>query len=385
MYQDAIRPAWAEINLAHLDYNIKNIKHKVGDGVAIIGVIKADGYGHGSVRTAEVLRKNGVKTFAVATLSEAVKLREHHIREEIIVLGLTPDMYASTIVEYGITPVVCSLSNASAISRAAHERAKVVNGLIAVDTGMGRIGYLPDESNAVKEIAEMQNLSGFKIKGIFSHLAVADEADKSYTFRQEELFRTFCRKLTDAGVCIPMKTLANSAAVMELPSTYFDAVRPGIILYGCYPSDEVDKSLLALRPAMSVKATIVQLKTVPKGTTISYGRKYTAPRESIIATLALGYADGLPRPYSSKGRVIVNGRFAPIAGNICMDQCMIDVTDIPNVQVGDPVTIMGRDGGIEISADDIGKATGTINYEIICAFGQRLPKVYINEAERRLE
>lgn len=377
MYKDAIRPAWVEVNLSNLDHNIKNIKAKVGENIDIIGVIKADGYGHGSVEVAEVLRKNGVKTFAVAALSEVIKLREHGAKEEIIMLGLTPDLYADTIIEYDITPVVCSSSNASAIAEAARKVGKVVKGLVAVDTGMGRIGYLPDDPEAILDIQKTEKLEGFEIKGLFSHFATADAADKTYASQQEQRYNAFYEKLTAAGVKIPMKTFANSAAIMEISSVHFDAVRPGIILYGCYPSAEVDKKQLSLKPVMSVKANIVHLKKVPQGSTISYGRKYTASRESLIATLALGYADGFPRPYSMVGQVIVNGVFAPIAGNICMDQCMIDVTDVPDVKVGDEVIVMGSDGTNTILADDIGNATGTINYEIVCAFGQRLPKVYI--------
>ncbi|MCQ4636650.1 alanine racemase [Anaerovorax odorimutans] len=377
MYKKAIRPAWVEINLSNLDYNIKNIKAKVGDHVDIIGVIKADGYGHGSVRVAEVLRKNGVRTFAVAALSEAIRLRENGVQEEIIMLGLTPGMYADTIAAYDITPVVCSASNALAISQAAADAGKTVAGLIAIDTGMGRIGYLPEDPGAIEDIKKIDALPNFKIKGLFSHFATADAADKTYAKEQEKRYNVFYEKLTEAGVSVPMRTFANSASVMELPSVYFDAVRPGIILYGCYPSAEVDRSQLSIKPVMSVKANIVHLKRVPKGTTISYGRKFTASRESLIATLALGYADGYPRPYSSVGKVIVNGVFAPIAGNICMDQCMIDVTDVPGVKPGDEVIIMGSDGENTILADDIGDATGTINYEIVCAFGQRLPKIYI--------
>lgn len=377
MYKDAIRPAWVEVNLSNLDHNIKNIKAKVGENIDIIGVIKADGYGHGSVEVAEVLRKNGVKTFAVAALSEVIKLREHGAKEEIIMLGLTPDLYADTIIEYDITPVVCSSSNASAIAEAARKVGKVVKGLVAVDTGMGRIGYLPDDPEAILDIQKIEKLEGFEIKGLFSHFATADAADKTYASQQEQRYNAFYEKLTAAGVKIPMKTFANSAAIMEISSVHFDAVRPGIILYGCYPSAEVDKKQLSLKPVMSVKANIVHLKKVPQGSTISYGRKYTASRESLIATLALGYADGFPRPYSMVGKVIVNGVFAPIAGNICMDQCMIDVTDVPDVKVGDEVIVMGSDGTNTILADDIGNATGTINYEIVCAFGQRLPKVYI--------
>lgn len=379
MYKDAIRPAWAEINLSNLDYNIKNIRSKVGKDREIIGVIKADGYGHGSVQVADVLRKNGVKTFAVAALSEVIKLRENGVKEEIIMLGLTPDLYADVIVQYDVTPVVCSFSNAAAISEAAEKAGKTVSGLVAIDTGMGRIGYLPDDPGAVEDIKQMETLPGFSIQGLFSHFATADAADKTYAKEQERRYNAFCEKAEAAGIHVPMKTFANSAAIMELPSVHFDAVRPGIILYGCYPSAEVDKNQLSIKPVMSVKANIVHLKKIARGETVSYGRKYTAPRESLIATLALGYADGYPRPYSSVGKVIVNGCIAPIAGNICMDQCMVDVTDVPDVKVGDEVIIMGSDGKHTILADDIGDATGTINYEIVCAFGQRLPKVYITE------
>ena len=377
MYKEALRPAWVEINLNNLDFNIKNIKTKIGDR-EMIGVIKADAYGHGSVKVAEVLRANGCKTFAIATIQEAITLREAGAKEEIILLGLAPDMYADTVVQYDITPVVCDSSNAAAINAAAKAADKTVHGLIAVDTGMGRIGYLADEAEAAAEdIKKIQALENFKIKGLFSHMSTADALDKTFSHQQEEKFNKFYSVLTSAGINIPMKTLANSASVMEIPSVYFDACRPGIILYGCYPSDEVDKNELAIKPVMSVKANIVHLKDVPEGFSVGYGRKFISTRPSKIATLALGYADGYPRPYSQYAKVIVNGHIAPIAGNICMDQCMVDVTDVPDVKVGDEVIIMGTDGTHTILADDIARATGTINYEIVCAFGQRLPKVYV--------
>ncbi len=377
MYKGALRPAWVEINLNNLDFNIKNIKTKIGDR-EMIGVIKADAYGHGSVKVAEVLRANGCKTFAIATIQEAITLREAGAKEEIILLGLAPDMYADTVVQYDITPVVCDSSNAAAINAAAKAADKTVHGLIAVDTGMGRIGYLADEAEAAAEdIKKIQALENFKIKGLFSHMSTADALDKTFSHQQEEKFNKFYSVLTSAGINIPMKTLANSASVMEIPSVYFDACRPGIILYGCYPSDEVDKNELAIKPVMSVKANIVHLKDVPEGFSVGYGRKFISTRPSKIATLALGYADGYPRPYSQYAKVIVNGHIAPIAGNICMDQCMVDVTDVPDVKVGDEVIIMGTDGTHTILADDIARATGTINYEIVCAFGQRLPKVYV--------
>ena len=378
MYKEAIRPAWVEVNLSNLDYNIKNIIAKAGPDKEIIGVIKADAYGHGSVAVADVLRQNGVKIFAVATLQEAITLREAGAKENIIMLGLTPDMYADIIVEYDITPVVCDSRNAKAISDAAAKAGQVVEGLIAIDTGMGRIGYLADEIElSVFDIKKIVMLPNFKIKGMFSHMATADAEDKTFSHQQEEKYNKFYEELTAAGVKIPFKTLANSASIMELPTVHFDAVRPGIILYGCYPSAEVDKNELSIKPVMSVKANIVHLKDVPVGFSCGYGRKFIAERPSKIATLALGYADGYPRPYSAHAKVIVNGVVCKVAGNICMDQCMVDVTDVPDVKVGDEVIVMGSDGVNTILADDIADATGTINYEICCAFGQRLPKVYV--------
>ena len=377
MYKEALRPVWAEINLSNLDYNIKQIKNKIA-GREMIGVIKADAYGHGSVKVAEVLRENGCKTFAIATLQEAVTLREAGAKEEIIMLGLTPDMYADTIVKYDITPVVCSSENAAAFAAEAKKHGKTVHALIAVDTGMGRIGYLADDIDfAVSDVKKIAALENFKIKGMFSHMSTADAYDKTYSHQQEAKFNKFYEALTAAGIEIPFRTLANSASIMELPTVHFDACRPGIILYGCYPSDEVDKNQLAIKPVMSVKANIIHLKDVPENFSVGYGRKFISKRPSKIATLALGYADGYPRPYSQFAKVLVNGCVAPVAGNICMDQCMVDVTDVPDVKIGDEVIIMGTDGKNTILADDIARATGTINYEIVCAFGQRLPKVYV--------
>lgn len=402
MYKEALRPAWVEVDLRNFDHNIKEIIRaanavcgdtSIGDadascndgdanrGREIIGVIKADAYGHGAIECAKVLRRNGVKVFAIATLQEAIELRDAGCTEEILMLGLTPSMYADTLVKYDITPVVCEAENARAISDAACAAGKTVDGFIAVDTGMGRIGYLSIDDDsiaaAVEDIKKISALPNFRIKGIFSHMATADAFDKEFSHLQEERFNNFYSALIDAGVDVPMRTLANSASITELPELRFDAVRPGIIMYGCYPSHEVDRSLIDLKQVMSVKAAIVHLKDVPIGFSCGYGRKFIANRPSKIATLALGYADGYPRPYSAQAKVIVNGVICPIAGNICMDQCMVDVTDVPDVKVGDEVIVMGSDGVHTISAEDIGDATGTIDYEICCAFGQRLPKIYI--------
>lgn len=380
MYKEAMRPAWVEINLSNFEYNIQQIQAKMGaaEGREFIGVIKADAYGHGAVQCAQVLRDNGVKTFAIATLHEAVALRNAGAKERIIILGLTPDMYADTLAKYDITPVVCNADNAKAINDAAASMNKTLDCLLAVDTGMGRIGYLADDTDfAISDVKRIAALPNLKIFGMFSHMSTADCVDKTYSHGQEEKFNNFYKALTEAGIEIPFRTLANSASIMEIPSVLFDGCRPGIILYGLYPSHEVVKAQLSLKPVMSVKANIVHLKFVPSDFSVGYGRKYISEKPATIATIGLGYADGYPRPYSPNAKVIVNGVVCPIAGNICMDQCMIDVSNVPNVNVGDEVIVMGSDGINSITADDIADATGTINYEITCAFGQRLPKVYV--------
>jgi alanine racemase len=328
------------------------------------------------VAVSKVLLENGVGTLAIATLQEAITLREGGITCPIIMLGITPEMYAGTLLKYDITPVTSSYENAAVISEAAKAEGKVIEAFVAVDTGMGRIGFLPDDET-VEEFKKISRLSNLKIKGLFSHFATADEKDKTYAEKQLAHYNNIYEKLKQAGIDIPVRTLANSAAIMEIPAAHFDMVRPGIVLYGCYPSNEVDRDQLSIKPVMSVKANIVHLKKVQPGFSVSYGRKFTTQRESLIATLTLGYADGYPRYLSGKGRVIVNGVYAPVAGNICMDQCMVDVTDVPDVKLGDEVVLMGSQGALTILADEIGEKTGTINYEIVCAFGQRLPKVYV--------
>lgn len=375
MDRETLRPVWAEIDLNNIQHNINAIREIIGS-TEIIGVVKADGYGHGALEVSKVLLANGVSTLAVATLSEAIALREADIHCPIIMLGLTPWIYIHELIRYDLTPVMASYMDTRLLSTLAVEAKETIEVLIAVETGMGRIGFMPGKES-VTEIKGISQLPNINIKGIFSHFSTADEKDKTYSKQQLLIFEKFYRDLEEAGVSIRYRTHANSAAIMELPEAYFDAVRPGIILYGCYPSEQVDKSLLDLKPAMALKANIVFLKRVPASYSISYGRKFITQRESLIATLPLGYADGYPRFLSGKGRVIVNGEFAPVVGNICMDQCMIDVTDIPGVRKYDEVVLIGTQGDKTILADEIAEKTGTINYEIVCRIGQRVPRVYI--------
>ena len=375
------RGAWAEINLAHLSHNIQQIKGLLNDDQEIVGIIKADAYGHGAIRVAETLVENGLDFFGVATLKEAVELREGGIDNRIMILGVTQSQDWELVLDYHLISVLCDLDNGKALSDLAVKSGEEAEIFIAIDTGMGRIGYLVEEeadrNQAIGEILEIKNLPGIKVQGLFSHMSSADARDKTFSHKQESLFLSFEQACKEADISFPRRTLANSASTMEIPSVYYDMVRPGIILYGCYPSEEVSKEIIDLEPVMSIKANILQLKEVGPGFSVGYGRKFITERRSKIATLPLGYADGLPRPYSQVGKVIVRGQFAPIAGNICMDQCMVDVTDIPDVALGDEVVVMGKQGDLSITAQDIGAATGTINYEIVCAFGQRLEKLYI--------
>ena len=359
MHVEANRAAWIEIDLNCIDYNIKEIINKVGDASKIIGVIKSDAYGHGAVKIAKLLSDNGIHSFAVATLPEAMELRKAGFTsEELVPFCLAPDSLTETIVEKG----------------------KTISGYIAVDTGMGRIGYNPDSPDTLDEILQMAKLENFKIKGLFSHMSTADEADKTYAHWQADRFKQFAEKVESCGIPLPVKTFANSAAIIDMPETYYDKVRAGLIIFGYYPSDDVNKSALKLKPAMSVKASIIQLKKVPKGTYIGYNRKFIAERDSIIATIPVGYADGLPRAYSSTAKAIVNGTIVPFAGNICMDQSMIDVTELSSINEGDEVTIIGSDNNNQITASDIAKASGTIPNEILCGFGQRLYKKYVEKS-----
>lgn len=261
------------------------------------------------------------------------------------------------------------------MSKAAEKQNKIIKSYIAVETGMGRIGFTHTEES-IKDILSIKKMKNIKINGLFSHFASADNLNPSYTQSQIKSFRDFLDTLKNKGLECKYNSLANSAGIINFKESYWDAVRPGIILYGCYPSEEVDKLKINLRPLMSVKSKIVFLKKLPEGSGISYDRTFVTSRNSLIGTLPLGYADGLPRLLSGKGRVIVRGQYAPIVGRICMDQCMIDVSDIVGVKDHDEVTILGSDGDIKITAEEIAEKAGTINYEILCRFGQRLPKIY---------
>ncbi len=365
-----------EIDLDAADFNIKSIKKRIDGRAKVIGVIKADGYGHGAYEMANVLIENGVDMFAVAMLDEAINLRQKGIDKDILILGITQKEFLEEVLQYDIMQVISSYEDAKALSDCAVKMGKTAKIHIKIDTGMGRIGYMPS-IESVDEICRINELPNIEINGIFTHFAEADTFDKSFTNIQKDRFQWTVTELENRGIHILVRHAANSAGIMDFEDLFFTHVRAGIILYGLYPSDEVKKERLPLKPVMSIKSYVTYIKEVEEGTPIGYGRTYTAPSKRVIATIPAGYADGYSRSLSNKGYVLIHGKKAPIVGRICMDQCMVDITDIEGVKVEDEVVLIGKQENGEITADDLANILDTINYEIVCMFSKRVPKVYI--------
>lgn len=374
-----IRPVWAEVDLNAIKYNMTNIREMVKER-EIIAVVKADAYGHGALDVSPVLLENGATKLAVAVITEAMELRHGNINAPIMILGYTPLEFAGDLINYDIEQTIFDLDYAKRLSEIALNLGKKAKVHISLDTGMGRIGFLVN-GKSFEEVLEICSLDGIEVVGLFTHFSTSDERDKTYTNEQFKKLTDFNERLMEAGVHIPLKHVSNSGAIIDMPETYLDGVRAGIILYGYYPSEEVKLNNLDLKKAITIKTKVAHVKTLEKNMYISYGRKFKTERKSIIATLPIGYADGYSRLLSSKAKVIINGKFAPVVGNICMDQCMIDVTDIENVKVGDEVIILGQEGDLKFDADDMAEIMGTINYEILCMIKQRIPRVYIENGE----
>lgn len=372
------RPLWAEINLDNLIHNIMGIKGLLRQGTEYMAVVKADAYGHGAVEVAGVCIECGIKWLAVAMLDEALELRNAGFSCNILILGFTPPGMADAIIMNNISQACYSYELAEALSKSAVKLKKTARIHITVDTGMGRLGFIPDRESA-NSVSKISTLPGVTIEGIFTHFAVADEKDKSYTKMQYDKFMDFVKILKGMGIDPGLKHAGNSAGIIDLPEFCLDAVRPGIIQYGLYPSGDVMMDRIELKPVMSVKANIVHVKEVEAGTSISYGRKFITEKKSRIATLPVGYADGYTRLFFERAKVIVNGKYAPVVGRICMDQCMVDVTCAGDICVGDDVVLMGEDKGLSITADDLADIIGTINYEIVCMISKRVPRVYIRD------
>lgn len=374
-----IRPVWAEIDLDAIKYNIDSIKRRV-DTKELIAVVKADAYGHGALDVSKTLVENGATKLAVAVITEAMELRHGNINTPIMILGYTPLEFAADLINYDIEQTIFDLEYATKLSEIALNLGKKAKVHVALDTGMGRIGFLIND-NSLNEILKISSLKGLEVVGIFTHFATADESDKNYSNKQYKKFTDFNEKLVSKGVNISLKHVSNSGAIIDMPNTYLDGVRAGIVLYGYYPSEDVLKQNLDLKKAISIKTQVAHVKILDKNEYVSYGRKFKTKRKSIIATLPIGYADGYSRALTGKAKVIINGKFAPVVGTICMDQCMIDVTDIGDVHVGDEVIVLGKDKDLKFDADDMAKAMGTINYEVLCMIKQRIPRVYIEDGK----
>ena len=371
----ATKRTWAEISLPSLEHNYRALRGMLPRGCRFVGVVKADAYGHGAIPVAKKLEELGAEYLAVACLDEAIELRRAGIQMPILILGVTPAEFAGELLEHGLTQTVQDSGSARALSKAAAAAGKTLRVHIKADTGMSRLGFLCDEEHldaAVAEIAAACALPGLEAEGIFTHFAAAD-GDEEYTMVQLTRFLDVTDKLAKRGVRFKIRHCAASAAVLNYPCTHLDMVRPGIALYGHYP-DPACQGLdgPGLLPVMTLKTRVAALRELPAGTSVSYGRTHTLDRDSRLAVLPVGYADGLFRLLSGRGEVLIGGRRAPILGRVCMDLCMADVTDLPGVSVGDEVVIFGPDLPLEEKAD----AVGTIQYELLCAVSKRIPRVY---------
>jgi alanine racemase len=374
------RPTLCFIDLEALRWNFRQIRDKVGPQVKILSMVKANAYGHGAPAVARTLAAEGTEAFGVATLEEAIELRNAEIRSPIIVLAGAYPEQLDQFFEHNLTPAVHDLQGLQRWDAAVHGRGRSLNIHLKIDTGMGRIGLLPAEIGSW--LPELKKLKSLKIEGAFSHFSHAESVEGDYTRKQLEIFQSVIDHLRDETISPPLVHLANSAATITLPQAYFDMVRPGLMLYGIYPSPAM-ASQITLKPVLSWKTQILQLKKVPVGTSISYGQTFITNRESLIATLPIGYADGYQRLLSSRGAVLVHGQRAGVIGRVCMDLTMIDVTDIRGVKQGDEVVLLGRQGSTEISVDEMAAWSNTISYEILTSIGTRVPRIYYDSKEEQ--
>jgi len=369
-----LRPTWAEIDIGAYAHNFREIEKKLRKGVSILPVVKADGYGHGMEEIARASLSRGAKLLGVANIEEGIFLRKRRITAPILVLGsVYPLSNFSYILRHNLTPSISSLQASEELSRIASRTGKKAKVHIKVDTGMGRIGISAE--NAAGLVRRVFKLPGINIEGIFTHLAAAD-SDYEFTLEQIRKFRSIIDELKRDNIDIKYKHAANSTAILRYPDAHFNLVRPGISLYGLFPFEGAEKEI-DLQPVMQLKTKIVFIKRVKKGTSISYGRTWKAKRDSIIGTLPIGYADGYNRLLSNRGEVLIRGRRIPIVGRVCMDMCMVDVTSLPEVKVGEEVVLIGSQGKEKITAEEIAKLIGTINYEVACSVTKRVPRIYV--------
>ncbi len=365
---------YISVDLDNIVHNIRAMKQNLRQGIKMAAVVKTDGYGHGAVPIADVI-EDDVDAFAVATIAEGINLRKHGIEKPIYLLGFLPEARIEDAITHEIRQAVFQYSTAETISRKSMEMRKKAKIHIKVDTGMGRIGFLCKEEY-VQQVLAIGKLPGIEVEGIFTHFASSDSADKKMAKEQYEKFKWFITRLEEEGMQIPIKHCDNSAGIIDLPEDSLDLVRAGIALYGLYPSEEVNKDAVKLKPALSLKSHIIYLKELEAGCGVSYGSTYITERPTKIATIPLGYGDGYQRNLSNKGYVLIRGQQAPIIGRVCMDQFMVDVTEIDGVQEGDEVTLIGCDGQMQITVEELAALAGTFNYEFVCDLGKRIPRIY---------
>ncbi len=364
---------WAEIDLDALKYNFEGIRSVLEPKTKIMSVVKTDAYGHGYEECCKTLLECGTDAFAVATLSEAKQVRKVCPKTPVLILGTVQKDDMAELIRYDIMPSVSDTDNAEELSKEAVKAGKRVKIHIKADTGMSRLGFVAGAENTVGEILKISKLPNIEIDGIFSHFACADEENPDYTRMQFDRFLRLVKELENAGVKIPVKHISNSAAIIMYPEMQLDMVRPGIILYGYYPSDEVDKTRLSIKPVMTVKSRITLVKQAEKGVGISYGKEYITDKPTKIATVPIGYGDGYLRALKNKAKMEFQGELFNVIGRICMDQCMIDVTSVNNIDTGDEVTVFGNG---KITADSIAKWLGTISYEVLCLVAGRVLRIY---------
>ncbi len=385
----------AEVDLNAIAHNVSELRRITSPAARVMAVVKANAYGHGFKEVARKALQNGAENLGVARVDEGIQLRKAGFDAPVLIFGYTPPALANNLIEFGLTQTVFSYKTAEMLSETGIDGGKKIKIHFKVDTGMGRLGLLPDSGrsfspdteitgNAISEVESIARLPGLELEGVYTHFATADVSDKSYARKQFEIFIDFLNRLRLAGLEIPVKHAANSAAIIDLPETHLDMVRPGISIYGLYPSDEVNKSLMALKPAMELKARIVHLKKVPAGFKISYGITYETEKPTTIATVPIGYADGFNRLLSSRGHMLIRGHKAPIVGRICMDHTMLDVGHIPEIDLEDEVIIFGQQGELSITVDEIASTIGTINYEVVSTITDRVPRIYLNRNSERI-
>ena len=379
---------WAEIDLNAIAGNVAELRRVTRPEADLLVAVKANAYGHGMIEVARQALDSGADVLGVARLDEALQLREADIDAPLLVFGYSPPATAGELIRYNLTQAVYSVETAEALGRQAVKAGGIVRVHLKVDTGMGRLGLLPDARRdpapdkgdtdaAVREVERIAGTAGLLLEGIFTHFASADSADKSYADRQFDIFLDFIERLDRVGLQISVRHAANSGAIIDMPRTHLDMVRAGISLYGLYPSREVNQNTLNLVPAMALKARVVHVKQVPAGFKISYGMTFETDRPTTIATVPIGYADGYSRLLTNRGSMLVRGQRAPIVGRVCMDLTMIDVGHIPGVAPEDEVVILGRQGEEMITADEIASLVNTINYEVVSSITARVPRIYV--------